>query len=142
MTPMRMEFSVLSSQFSVLGTRYSVLGIGYSLLLFHLLEKLADANDCATHGSLTDFLKIIAGDHVHRVETAIKRFQRGLGLNVRADSARGAVLDVDRSADGDLIAFAVWVQRVKRCGLHQADHVGRGVYRWKFRMVRGQGVLE
>src|ERR1022692_1046169 len=86
MTPIRM--ADLRSQFSVLGTRYSFL---------HLLDELADAHDGPAHGAAADFLNLVARGHAQGVEAAVKRLERRLGLDVRANTARRAVLDVDGS---------------------------------------------
>src|SRR5258708_22627381 len=111
MTPM--ERGVLSSRFS--------------LLTLHLLEKFADAYDCAAYRALPDLLDVITCGHAHGVETSVKRFECGRGLDVGANTACSAVLHVNRGADCDLIAFAVGLERVESSDLHQADHVRRGI---------------
>ena len=52
------------------------------------------------------------------------------------------MLNVDRGADGDLVALAKRLEGVEGGGLHQADHVGSGIDGRKFGMVRGESVLE
>jgi len=61
---------------------------------------------------------------------------------MRADAAGGAVLNVDRSSNGDFVALAVRMKRMKRRSLHQADHVRRGIDRGQLRVMRGEGMFE
>lgn len=105
-------------------------------------QELPNAYDCAANGTLADFLDIIARGYAQGIETSVKRFERRLGLDVRADATGGTVLDVDGSSHRDLVAFAIRVERVKSRGLHQTDHVGRGIDRGQLRVVRGQSVFE
>src|SRR5271166_3327968 len=130
------QHSVLSTQFSALSSQHSVLSSRYSLL--HLLNKASDAYDGSANSTTANFLDLVARSHTQSVEASVKRLQHGFRLDARADATRGAVLDVDRSSHSNFVAFAVWLQREKGRGLHQTDHVGRGVNRRQLRMVRGQ----
>ncbi len=105
-------------------------------------QELPNAYDCAANGTLADFLDIIARGYAQGIETSVKRFERSFSLNVRANATGGTVLDVDGSSHRDLVAFAVGLERMKRRGLHQADHVRRGIDRRQLRVVRGQSVFE
>ena len=63
-------------------------------------------------------------------------------MDTRTDPAGRPVLYVDRSPHRNLIAFAIRVQRVEGGGLHQANHVWRGIDWRQLLMVRGQRVFE
>lgn len=108
----------------------------------HSFYKLANANDGAAHGAAANFLGVVVRRYSQHVEALIRRFQHRLGPDVRADAARGTVLDVDRGPHGNLIALAVRLERKKGRGLHQPDHVGSGINRRQFGMVRGQCMFE
>ena len=52
------------------------------------------------------------------------------------------MLDIDRRSYTDLVALAIRLESIKRCYFHQSDHVGCGIHRGQFTMMRGQCVLE
>src|ERR1700756_2570338 len=52
------------------------------------------------------------------------------------------MVNVNGRPHGDLVAFAIRLQRVKRRCLHQPDHVRRGINRWQFWMMGRERVLE
>jgi hypothetical protein len=108
----------------------------------HLFEKFADTYDGPAYGAAANFLRVVAGGYAQGVEAAVEGFEHGFCPDVGADSAGGAVLDVDRCADCDFIAFAVRLQRVEGRDFHEANHVGRGIYRREPGVVRGQRVFE
>jgi len=105
-------------------------------------DELADADYRAPHRAAANFLRVIAGRYAHGIETSVERLEHGLGLNTSADAAGRAMFDVDGRSNGDLIALAIGLEGMKRGGLHQADHIRRGVHRRQLGMVRGEGVLE
>src|ERR1022692_2591097 len=126
--PIRMGFSVLSGR--------------ALLFVFHLLDELADADHCATYRAASNFLHVVAGGHTQRVETSVEGFEHSLRLDARSDAAGGAMFNVDGCSHSDLVAFTVRLQGVKRRGLHQADHVWRGIHGRQLGMVGRERVLE
>src|SRR5579872_7129123 len=117
-------------------------GVLHLYLFGDLFRKSGNAYDRSADRAAADLLCVVAGGDAKCVEASVERFEQGFGFDASADPAGGAVFDVDRCADGDLVAFAVGLQRVKCSRLHQSDHVGRGIYGWQLRMVRGESVLE
>ena len=108
----------------------------------HLFQKLAEPDDCPSYRSAPDLLQVVTRGDAHGIETAVESLQHCFDLDVRTNPAGGAMFDMDRGAYRDLVAFAIRLERMKRCRLHQPDHVRRGVNRWQLPMMRGQRVLE
>src|ERR1017187_1139436 len=77
------------------------------------LFELAFADDGPLDGAVSDNLAAVVGADFEGVEAAIERLQHGFGLDHGADSGGRAMIDVDRRADTDLIAFAKRQQRVE-----------------------------
>jgi len=110
--------------------------------VLNLIKKFTDAYHSPADSAASDFLKIIPRSNSDRVEAPVVGIQYRLCSDLRADTAGGAMFNVNGRPDGDLIAFAIGLQRVERGRFHQANHVWRGVHSRQFRMMSRQSVLK
>src|ERR1019366_570801 len=118
-----------------------------SLRALHLpgaqfLFELALADDGPLDGAVPDNLAAVVRADFEGVEAAIERLQQRFGLDHGVDAGGRAVIDVDRRADTDLIAFAKRQQRVEARSLHPLDHVWRRQHRRLVFSPCREGVLE
>src|SRR3981081_596007 len=131
-------FFVCRSTFSIC----CVLPIWSAAATLYLLHKFADAHHCTSYGSPSDLLDLVTGGDAQSVEAAIERFQHSFSRDASANTAGGAVLDVNGGTYRDLIALTIGVQRMERRRLHQPDHVGGGINPRQLGMMRRERVLD
>src|SRR4029077_19668469 len=110
--------------------------------VLHLFNEASHADDGASYRSTANFLGVIASRDAQGIEAPVERFEDSFSFDGGANAAGSAMFDVDRRAHADLVAFAIWLQRLEGREFHKADHVRRRVHRRQFGMVCGQCVLE
>jgi hypothetical protein len=108
----------------------------------HTFDEAGDVDYGAFDGAAADFAGAVMGADAHDVEASFDRFEFGFGVDVDSDAAGGAVFDVDGDADGDFSLITKGLEGVEAGGLHETNHVGRGVNGREIGVVRGEGVFE
>ena len=108
----------------------------------HAFDEAGDVDDGAANSAAANFVGAVVGADTHDVEASVDRFEFGFGVDVDSDAAGGAVFDVDGDADGNFSIVAKGLEGVEAGGLHEANHVGRGVDGWEIGVVSGEGVFE
>jgi hypothetical protein len=98
---------------------------GSASFIAHAFDETGYVDNGSSDGAAADFLGAVMGANAHDIKAAINGFEMRLGMNLDTDSASGAVLDVDRDADGDFPFVAKRLQGMEAGGFHEPNHVGR-----------------
>lgn len=131
----------------------SATGGAFELAFRKLFDEIGDPDNRSIDRAATDFLlwglRLVRAwvsnhprAHPHDVEAPVEGLHFRASTNPGSDARRGAMLDVNSGADGDFAVFGIGLQRMETGGLHQADHVGRGINGRQRGVMLRQGVLE